>query len=268
MRVRFWGVRGSVPWATPGSIGYGCNTPCIEVSDSQAGAFLIIDAGSGIVGLGEALGGSPRPVPILLSHFHWDHIQGIPFFAPLHRPGWSPAIWAPALADAHSLSLDSMFTSPFFPVPRDRLASPPLVTLIQPGQIEVGGFRVSAHRVTHPGGAFAYRVHGDGNDVVYATDHEFGDIAVDEQLAAFALNADAIVVDAHFTPEELLSHQGWGHSSWKQAADFASAAGAGHLWLFHHKPGRPDAELAEVERRARRVFPATTVAREGAAFGT
>jgi phosphoribosyl 1,2-cyclic phosphodiesterase len=259
-------VRGSAPWATAGSIGCGCNTSCVELSDPECGAFLIIDAGSGIVGLGESLGPAPRAVPILLSHYHWDHIQGIPFFAPLHRPGWSPEIWGPALDGVPAGWLETILNRPFFTVPYDRLASTPSMTLVVPGQIDVGGFHVTSQLATHPGGALAYRVHGLENDVVYLSDHEFGDIAADERLAAFALNAEAIVVDAHFTPEELLSHKGWGHSSWRQAADFASASGAGHLWLFHHKPGRSDAELAEIERRARRVFPATTVAREGVSF--
>ena len=97
MRVRFWGVRGSVPWATADSIGHGCNTPCVEVRDERTGALLVLDAGSGIVGLGQALGGPPRPVPILLTHYHWDHTQGLPFFAPFFQPGWTPSIWAPTL---------------------------------------------------------------------------------------------------------------------------------------------------------------------------
>jgi ribonuclease BN (tRNA processing enzyme) len=255
-----------VPWATPGSIGYGCNSACIEVREPESGAFLILDAGSGLVGLGETLGGPPRAVPIILSHYHWDHILGLPFFPPFFRPGWSPTIWAPDLNGVPLGWVEKLFDQPFFTVPYSELTSPPAVMLMPAGEREIGGFRISAHPLTHPGGAFAYRIQGARNDFVYATDHEFGDRDTDQRLAAFALNAEAIIVDAHFTPEELPDHQGWGHSSWRQAAEFASAAGAGHLWLFHHKPGRTDAELADLEARARRVFPATTVAREGAVF--
>ena len=268
MQIRFWGVRGSVPSATPGSIGYGCNTACIEVHEPESGGFLILDAGSGIVGLGETLRGSPRSVPILLSHYHWDHLLGLPFFTPFFRRGWTPTIWAPDLNGAKPEWLKRLFDQPFFTVPYRELTSPPALMLMPAGgrEHEIGRFKVSVHPLTHPGGAFAYRVHGAGSDLVYATDHEFGDSDADQRLAAFAVNAAAVVVDAHFTPEELPAHKGWGHSSWRQAAEFALAVNAGQLWLFHHKPGRTDAELDDLEAQARTVFPATTVAREGAVF--
>jgi phosphoribosyl 1,2-cyclic phosphodiesterase len=266
MEIRFWGVRGSVPWATAASIGYGCNTPCIEIGDRESSAFLILDAGSGIVSLGETLVGPPRELPILLTHYHWDHLQGLPFFAPFHQPGWSPSIWAPALAGADPGWLETVFGAPFFAVSVTQLCSPPSVTVIRPGSVHIGGFRILAEPITHPGGAFAYRVNAGAKGLVYATDHEFGDVDADERLAALALNTDALVLDAHFTPGELTTHQGWGHSSWRQAAEFASAVGARRLWLFHHKPGRSDAELVELEARARRIFPATSAAREGKVY--
>jgi ribonuclease BN (tRNA processing enzyme) len=120
--------------------------------------------------------------------------------------------------------------------------------------------------LNHPGGAFAYRIHGAKGDVVYATDHEFGNAAIDQQLVAFCRGASAVISDAHFTPEELPRHRGWGHASWRQVADFARASGVDHLWLFHHKPGRSDRDLSMIELDARRVFPATTAARESLSF--
>lgn len=268
MRVRFWGVRGSVPWATPGSIGHGCNTPCVEVRDDDAREMLVLDAGSGIVGLGETMGSDPHAVPILLTHFHWDHLQGLPFFAPLYHInwGWGLTVWAPALPGVEGSWIDVVFKSPFFPVPFEKLPSRPAVKLLQPGRTNIRGFDVDVLPLNHPGGSFAYRIKGRSGDVVYATDHEFGDPAYDRPLAEFAEGAAAIVIDAHFTPTELHAHRGWGHSDWRQCAEFARANRIGRLWLFHHKPGRTDIELTEIEELARKIFPATDAAGEGDTF--
>ena len=255
-----------MPWATADSIGHGCNTPCVEVRDASTGEQLILDAGSGIVGLSHALGTRPRAVPILLTHYHWDHTQGLPFFEPFFRPGWTPSIWAPVIRDVSVGWAETIFESPYFPVPFDELPSRPIVTLVQPRALEIAGFHITVQPLNHPGGAFAYRIHGRSGDVVYATDHEFGNAVLDEQLTAFCQDAAAIIVDAHFTPEELPRHRHWGHASWRQAVDFAKRSRAGHLYLFHHKPGRTDSELAGIEAEARDLFPASTAAREGLAF--
>ena len=266
MRVRFWGVRGSVPWATAGSIGHGCNTPCVEVSDDDRRELLVLDAGSGIVGLGEALGSDPRAVPILLTHYHWDHLQGLPFFAPLYKLGWAPVIWAPALRDVDPAWVERIFQSPFFPVPYAQLPAPPAVKIVSPGALRIRGFELHALPLNHPGGALAYRVAGTRGDLVYATDHEFGDARFDEPLAAFCAGARAVVFDAHFTPDERATHRGWGHSDWQSCAEFAARAGVERLWLFHHKPGRTDVELTEIEAAARRIHPGAEAAGEGDTF--
>jgi phosphoribosyl 1,2-cyclic phosphodiesterase len=243
MRVRFWGVRGSVPWATADSIGHGCNTPCVEIRDDRSGAMLVLDAGSGSVGLGNALGQTPCRVPILLSHFHWDHTQGLPFFKPFFIAGCTPSIWAPMLNGVSLEWVERLFESPYFPVPFDQLPNRPTVTLVRPGAIDIGGFHVGVQPLRHPGGAFAYRIHGQSGDLVYATDHEFGDETIDRPR-----------------------HFGWGHASWRQAADFACTCRAGRLWLFHHKPGRTDDQLAAIEAQARSVFPGSHAASEGVSF--
>jgi len=266
MRVHFWGVRGSVPWATPEAIKHGCNTPCIELLDEESDEMLVLDAGSGIVGLGAALDATPRHMPVLLTHFHWDHLQGLPFFAPLYRPKWSCAIWAPSLGCLECqdvASIETMFRSPFFPVPYEALPAQPKLRWIDQGDTMIGPFRVRSLNLNHPGGAFAYRIVGTDGDLVYATDHEFGNPEYDEPLAAFVKGASALILDAHFTPDEMPAHRGWGHSSWEQAAQFAASSGVEQLWLFHHKPGRSDVDLTEIEAAARRIFPRTDAAGEG-----
>jgi ribonuclease BN (tRNA processing enzyme) len=155
-----------------------------------------------------------------------------------------------------------MFKSPFFPVPYEHLPNKPKVRMVEPGRVDVPGFDVTALNLHHPGGSLAYRIKGANGDFVYATDHEFGDPSFDEPLAEFARGASVIVLDAHFTPEELPQHKGWGHSDWRQCAEFAASNGIASLWLFHHKPGRSDQALAGIREQAQKTHRATDTASE------
>jgi phosphoribosyl 1,2-cyclic phosphodiesterase len=263
MRVRFRGVRGSVPWSVPEAINHGCNTPCVEIVDERTGGILILDAGSGIAGVLPALmTKEPAPVSLLLTHYHWDHLLGLPFFSTLYQPGWELTIHTPTLESHDPSWLDTMFKSPFFPVPYQHLPNKPKVRMVEPGKIDVPGFDVTGLALNHPGGALAYRVKGAKGDLVYATDHEFGDPAYDEPLADFARHASAILLDAHFTPDERPQHKGWGHSDWRQCAEFAAGNDIGALWLFHHKPGRSDRALAGIREEAQKTHRATDTATE------
>ena len=267
MRVTFRGVRGSVPWAVPEGIVHGCNTPCLELHDQTTGGILILDAGSGIAGVQPPrISESTDHVSLLLTHYHWDHLLGLPFFSTLYDSRQTLTIHTPTL-EAHDPSwLETIFRSPFFPVPYDGLPNKPAVEMVGPGVVPVPGFTIAAIALNHPDGCLAYRIKGASGDLVYATDHEFGNAAFDEPLAAFAKGAAAIVLDAHFTPEERPNHAGWGHSDWRQCAEFAEANGIGRLWLFHHKPGRSDRALEDIRDEARRVFAATDTASEETSF--
>ena len=267
MRVTFRGVRGSVPWAVPECIVHGCNTPCLELRDESSGAVLILDAGSGIVGVQAAsLSKKPEHVSLLLTHYHWDHLLGLPFFSTLYDPEQPLTIHTPDLESHYPGWLETIFQSPFFPVPYERLPNKPRVDMVGPGTVPVLGFTIRSLVLNHPGGCFAYRIEGAAGDLVYATDHEFGDAAFDDPLADFAKGAAAIVLDAHFTPEEHPHHQGWGHSDWRQCVEFASANAIGTLWLFHHKPGRSDRALEDIRAEARKIFAATETATEETSF--
>ncbi|MGE3509150.1 MAG: MBL fold metallo-hydrolase [Vicinamibacterales bacterium] len=264
MRVRFWGVRGSVPWATPESSETGTNTPCVLLIDRDR--RLVLDGGTGLVGVGQSLTNREEPVTVLLSHYHWDHVQGLPFFSPCFQPGWSTTVVGPAFDRVRPDWLSGLFASPHFPLTFADLASKPSLSFVDPAAFSAGGFEVSAARLMHPGGALAYRIHTPSGDLVYATDHEFGDPATDAALRRFATGAAAIILDAHYTPDELPRMGGRGHSSWLQCAEFAAEAEVRQLWLFHHKPGRTDDDLRAIEREAQRVFPATRLAVEGLGF--
>lgn len=262
MRARFWGVRGSVPWAGAAVERHGSNTPCIEVRDPVRDALLVFDAGTGLVGLGETLKGRGGPGTIVLTHYHWDHIQGLPSFAPLFSAGLALTVHGPTFQVGHVSHIRRLFEPPFFSR-SDTLASTPEVQSIATGHCDVAGFAITAVELNHPGGALAYRIRGTVGDLVYATDHEFGNPMIDERLADFARGASALVSDAHFTPEEEPGAKGWGHGTWARAAEFAAANAVQRLWLFHHKPGRSDVELEGIVACARSIFPSTSAAAEG-----
>ncbi len=261
MRVRFRGVRGSVPWCTPEAIAHGCNTACIEIADEDTGALLVLDAGTGIVGVRPPRG-APS-VSLLLTHYHWDHVLGLPYFGPFYDPSSPLTFYAPQIAAFDPSWLDTIFGHPFYPLPYGDLPNRRPPAMVTPGRLAIPGFDVTALLLNHPGGALAYRVKGTGGDFVYATDHEFGRPEYDEPLGAFVAGATAVVLDAQFTPDERPKHAGWGHGDWRQCTEFAAAHAVGSLYLFHHKPGRTDAELGGIEADARRVFAATHAAREG-----
>ncbi|MCC6523827.1 MAG: MBL fold metallo-hydrolase [Polyangiaceae bacterium] len=266
--IRFWGVRGSIATPGPATAGVGGNTSSVEV---VCGASrILLDAGTGIRALGESLlRQGPVQATLLLSHHHWDHIQGLPFFAPLYLPTTELLVVGPhgdRLPNREVLA--SQMSAPGFPV---RLAELPCrldTREVRAGErFAVGGARVTVARGNHPGGSLAYRIDYAGRSLVYATDTEpYG--CLDPALAALAADADVLVYDSQYTPAEYRgeggpARVGWGHSTYEAGARLARAARVGEYLLYHHDPSRDDAAVAELERRAQALYPSARAAREG-----
>lgn len=258
LTLTFWGTRGSIPSPGAQTARYGGNTPCVELR-SATGALLILDAGTGIRHLGRSLleraNGKPIAADILLSHAHWDHIQGLPFFSPLYEGGHEFTIrCSPGALGAAETALKGQMASTVFPVSFDAFRSQ--VRFRALNEIERGdGYALRTVPLRHPGGATGYRV-TDGNSgapaLVYISDNELGEHAgydspADwrDSLVSFARGASLLVHDAMYTADEYERHRGWGHSRYEDVVDLALDADVQRLVLFHHHPERTDAAVSE-----------------------
>jgi phosphoribosyl 1,2-cyclic phosphodiesterase len=274
MQVRFFGVRGSVP--TPGSatVRYGGNTVCVEARLAD-GTVLIFDAGTGIRELGKVLLAErhPGPFSIFLTHVHWDHIIGLPFFAPLWRRETTVKVW-PLANEVHqdSVRRQTLFDGVHFPV-RGR-DIPARLDLLQPQTEEwrVGSATVRRVPLSHPGGAQGFRVDdADGSSLAYLTDNELapaGSVSeATETLARFAAGVSVLIHDAQYEEADMAEKRGWGHSSLESVIELGDRAETPHLVLFHHDPDRDDDALDAIgraaENRLRKSATTATVAREG-----
>jgi phosphoribosyl 1,2-cyclic phosphodiesterase len=263
LSVRFLGVRGSL--ATPGAATaqVGGNTSCVEVTAGDT--RIVLDAGSGLRALGESLvARGPTETTILLSHLHWDHIQGLPFFVPIYIPGNRIDVVSGANGVMPlEAALRRQMTAPFFPVEFDEVSTQLHAREVRGQQpFAIGAVRCFAAKLNHPDPVYGYRLELGGRSVVYATDTEHY-ACVDPTLRSLAANADILIYDAQYTPEEYPAKVGWGHSTWQAGVELARAAGVKQLVLFHHDPRRTDAQVTELEARARAQFGGTVAAREG-----
>lgn len=266
MNVRFWGVRGSI--ASPGAstIRYGGNTSCVEVRCGES--LLILDAGTGLRELGKTL--SPTPAvhaDILLSHCHADHVCGLPFFAPCYSATNSLRLWAGNLVPDYKLAdvIGLMMAPPLFPVGYDVFKANIEFRDFAAGEVlnPLSDVTVRTIRLKHPHGATGYRLEYAGRALAYVTDHELGDAAFDRPLVSFLRDVDLLIYDCTYTDEEIGSHIGWGHSSWRQGLRFAEAAAARRFCLFHHDPDHDDDMLDGIAEQAGAMRAGTVVACEG-----
>ena len=269
MELEFWGVRGTMPSPGPDKVRYGGHTHCASLRTADGGT-LVIDAGTGIKDLGarlmseaSAAGSDPMKVFLLLTHFHIDHIIGLPFFAPLFSPRASITIYAPAEPEETERYLGGLMASPYFPVDLGATPSKKLFKKIVRG-LTIARIHISTCPLIHPQGSVAYKLERGGEQLVSATDTEHPEKGIDRRLAAFAEGADHLVYDAMFTPEEYAAgRKGWGHSTWLAGAELATAAGIGSLVLSHYSPDHSDDRVDGILEAARERFPRTLAARQG-----
>jgi phosphoribosyl 1,2-cyclic phosphodiesterase len=264
--VKFWGVRGSIACPSPDHIEYGGNTSCIEI---KAGDYrFILDAGTGIRSLGQDfLKSGVKKSHILLTHTHWDHINGFPFFAPAYVPGNSFHVMAGHLMDVGGIRqvLASQMANPTFPVPLE----------VMQADLTFEDFRAGDHfklsdeimivtaPLNHPNGATGYRVEYQGKAVCYVTDTEHVVDKPDQNVLSLIKGADLVIYDSTYSDEIFESKIGWGHSTWQEAIRLCRVADVKQLSIFHHDPEHTDKIMHDIEKEAQQEWENCFVAKEG-----
>jgi phosphoribosyl 1,2-cyclic phosphodiesterase len=267
MELEFWGTRGTFPVSGRNRAGYGGNTACASCEVSP-GEFVVVDAGTGIRNLGRRLKDRPGPgrltVHLLLTHFHLDHVMGLPFFEPLYSEKSVVTFYADEEPHETERLIASLMSGRLYPLDFPELRSSRHFRRFPAGGLRLGGLNVRHHPLNHPQGSMAFRLETDGGSVVFATDTEHPLKGVDERLAEFARGAGHLLCDATFTPEEYeAGRRGWGHSTWEAGAKLAEAAGVRRLLLSHLNPDHDDRQVGKIVRLASRLFPRAAAAREG-----
>jgi phosphoribosyl 1,2-cyclic phosphodiesterase len=271
-KLVFWGVRGSTPTLERDTWRYGGNTPCIELTTPDNTRF-ILDCGTGLRMLGNrwtgSLGNSRIEAHVLVTHYHWDHIQGLPFFHPFfeaknkfHFYSFQSKHLGP---NSLRQVLEAQLASPYFPINVSMMTATRIFREVTGGERwEIKGTRITTSWLNHPQGCLGYRIDTAGGSVVYATDNEPGAPEMDLGLRQLAQDADVLIYDAQYSPEQLASgRKGWGHSSWLEGVKLAREAKVRNLVLFHHDPDSSDQTVDGFLLAARREFPATWAATEG-----
>jgi phosphoribosyl 1,2-cyclic phosphodiesterase len=271
-KLSFWGVRGSTPTVDPATWRYGGNTPCLEFV-APDGTQFILDCGTGLRMLGSRWampdathGGEAH---IFVTHYHWDHIQGVPFFAPLYAPQNQFHFYSFRSKYLGRDSLKQVFETqmaqPYFPVDLSAMCARRKFQEVEGGEsFTIGENKVTARWLNHPQGCLGFRIETPAGTVVYATDNEPGDAKLDANLLELATGADIFINDAQYTPEQLATtRRGWGHSTWLEGVHTARHAGAKTLVLFHHDPDSTDRMVDSILRQAREDFDSVFAASEG-----
>lgn len=268
MKIRFWGVRGSMPTPWTEAMGVGGNTSCVQLLTDQP-ELVILDAGTGIAFLSKFLIEQQHHrslrIHLFLTHTHWDHIQGIPFFRLLNYPDNHITIYGANKPDkSFEDVIRAQMDYAYFPVSLSAVQAQLDFCPLQPEQeVLIGELKVQAEAFNHPGGVYGYRFEKDRNILVYATDMEYTHADLDPRLIAFAENANLLIFDAQYTPDEYEQKQGWGHSNYLLATHLAKSAHVKKLYLFSHDPDHSDQMLNQIENMAKQEFSGTFLAKEG-----
>ena len=266
-KLKFWGVRGSIACPSPNHLAFGGNTSCVEVS--CGGTRMIFDAGTGIRNLGHWLvRKNVNHATILLSHVHWDHINGFPFFSPAFRRDCSFTIMAGHLSKFGGIRnvLAGTMTTPTFPVPLEAMHAAETFEDFNAGDsfnLSVNPkVKIKSVELNHPDGATGYRIEYAGKSLCYVTDTEHIIGQPDQNILGLIEGADLLIYDCTYTDAEFAGKIGWGHSTWQEAVRLSKAANVKSLAIFHHDPDHEDRFMEKVEAEARKLWSGAFVARE------
>lgn len=263
--VRFWGVRGSIACAGARTARYGGNTSSVEVRCGDR--LLLFDAGTGIRYLGKTLEHQQLDTDIYLTHTHFDHVCGLPFFKPLFEPQNRFRLWAGHLRGSMTLKrvLSEFMMAPLFPVPPEIFRSALEYRDFKAGETLRSGDEVQVRTtpLNHPDGSTGYRVDFDGRSICYVTDTEHVPGTLDRNVLRLIEGADIVIYDSMYTDDEYRSYVGWGHSTWQEGIRLCRQAGVKRMAVFHHDPEHDDEKLDAIGREVDKALPGSVVAKEG-----
>jgi phosphoribosyl 1,2-cyclic phosphodiesterase len=267
MQIKFWGVRGSTPTPQAENLRYGGNTSCVEMRIN--GHLYVFDCGTGFRILGKQLMAEFAPNPVhahvFISHFHWDHIQGIPFFWPLYSSKDNYFFFhSSSKSRGLQRAIEEQMADPYFPVNMSEMAAHRHFYDLEEDKIAFDDCVVQSRWLNHPQGCLGFRVETEDKIIVYATDNEPGHPVFDKNVRQLAEGADVLIYDAQYLPEEYeASKRGWGHSTWREGINIIMESGAKELVLFHHDPDHSDVCIDSIVEKARSYYPKVRAAAEG-----